>query len=77
MITALLAEVDTRNCWTLAEALGHPGPHPAAAPAHPCAPRASVSPCWASVAVLVLDAGEPPRLPVADAQWWWVRTWEP
>ncbi|MFE4415057.1 transposase, partial [Streptomyces sp. NPDC056821] len=27
MITGLLAEVDTRNCWTLAEALGHPGPH--------------------------------------------------
>lgn len=27
MITGLLTEVDTRNCWTLAEALGHPGPH--------------------------------------------------
>jgi SRSO17 transposase len=27
MVTALLAEVDTRNCWTLAEVLGHPGPH--------------------------------------------------
>ncbi|WP_234436388.1 ISAs1 family transposase [Streptomyces sp. NRRL S-813] len=27
MISGLLAEVDTRNCWTLAEALGHPGPH--------------------------------------------------
>ncbi|MEV5012927.1 IS701 family transposase [Streptomyces sp. NPDC055692] len=27
MITGLLAEVDTRNCWTLAEVLGHPGPH--------------------------------------------------
>ncbi|WSQ61092.1 transposase [Streptomyces sp. NBC_01217] len=27
MVTGLLAEVDTRNCWTLAEALGHPGPH--------------------------------------------------
>ncbi|GGO99265.1 transposase [Wenjunlia tyrosinilytica] len=24
---ATAAEVDTRNCWTLAEALGHPGPH--------------------------------------------------
>ncbi len=27
MVTGLLAEVDTRNCWTLAEALRHPGPH--------------------------------------------------
>jgi hypothetical protein len=27
MVTGLLMEVDTRNCWTLAEALGHPGPH--------------------------------------------------
>ncbi|MED7828305.1 IS701 family transposase [Streptomyces chiangmaiensis] len=27
MISGLLAEVDTRNCWTLAQALGHPGPH--------------------------------------------------
>ena len=27
MVTGLLAKVDTRNCWTLAEALGHPGPH--------------------------------------------------
>ena len=27
MVSGLLAEVDTRNCWTLAEALGHPGPH--------------------------------------------------
>ncbi|GAB2822430.1 hypothetical protein GCM10027073_61240 [Streptomyces chlorus] len=27
MITGLLAEVDPRNCWTLAQALGHPGPH--------------------------------------------------
>ncbi len=27
MVTGLLAEVDTRNCWTLAEALGHPGSH--------------------------------------------------
>ncbi|MFI1294072.1 transposase [Streptomyces sp. NPDC020792] len=27
MIMGLLAEVDTRNCWTLAQALGHPGPH--------------------------------------------------
>ncbi|TFV33212.1 hypothetical protein E4K10_30590 [Streptomyces sp. T1317-0309] len=27
MVTGLLTEVDTRNCWTLAEALGHPGPH--------------------------------------------------
>jgi SRSO17 transposase len=27
MITGLLAQTDTRNCWTLAEALGHPGPH--------------------------------------------------
>jgi SRSO17 transposase len=27
MVTGLLAEVDTRNCWTLAEVLGHPGPH--------------------------------------------------
>lgn len=27
MISGLLAEVDTRNCWTLAQALGHRGPH--------------------------------------------------
>ncbi|WP_241757121.1 IS701 family transposase [Streptomyces sp. WAC00263] len=27
LTTGLLLEVDTRNCWTLAEALGHPGPH--------------------------------------------------
>nr|WP_159007343.1 transposase [Streptomyces sp. NRRL S-813] len=27
MIGGLLAEADTRNCWTLAQALGHPGPH--------------------------------------------------
>jgi SRSO17 transposase len=27
MVTGLLTEVDTRNCWTLAEALGHPAPH--------------------------------------------------
>ncbi|MCW7947018.1 hypothetical protein AAW14_34935 [Streptomyces hygroscopicus] len=27
MITGLLTEVDTRNCWTPAEALGHPGPY--------------------------------------------------
>jgi hypothetical protein len=27
MITGLLTEMDTRTCWTLAEALGHPGPH--------------------------------------------------
>ncbi|WTU37288.1 transposase [Streptomyces sp. NBC_00069] len=27
MISGLLREVDTRNCWTLAQALGHPGPH--------------------------------------------------
>ncbi|MER6695527.1 IS701 family transposase, partial [Streptomyces minutiscleroticus] len=27
MIAGLLAEVDTRNCWTLAQALGHSGPH--------------------------------------------------
>jgi SRSO17 transposase len=27
MISGLLAEVDTRNCWTLGQALGHPGPH--------------------------------------------------
>lgn len=26
-ITGLLAEVDKRNCWTLAQALGHPGPY--------------------------------------------------
>jgi SRSO17 transposase len=24
---AMLMELDTRNCWTLAEALGHRGPH--------------------------------------------------
>jgi SRSO17 transposase len=27
MVTGLLAEVDTRNCWALAQALGHRGPH--------------------------------------------------
>lgn len=27
LIAGLLLEVDTRNCWTLAQALGHPGPH--------------------------------------------------
>ncbi|WUW68138.1 IS701 family transposase (plasmid) [Streptomyces sp. NBC_01455] len=27
MIGGLLTELDTRNCWTLAQALGHPGPH--------------------------------------------------
>ncbi|MEV6028677.1 transposase [Streptomyces sp. NPDC052036] len=27
MATGLPAEVDTRNCWTLARTLGHPGPH--------------------------------------------------
>jgi hypothetical protein len=26
-VTGLLTELDTRNCWPLAEALGHPGPH--------------------------------------------------
>ncbi len=27
MTEAMLMELDTRNCWTLAEALGHRGPH--------------------------------------------------
>ncbi|MFF0087785.1 IS701 family transposase [Streptomyces canus] len=27
LTAGLLLELDTRNCWTLAEALGHPGPH--------------------------------------------------
>ena len=27
MTKAMLMELDTRNCWTLAEALGHSGPH--------------------------------------------------
>ncbi|MET7518284.1 IS701 family transposase [Streptomyces sp. NPDC005480] len=27
LTTGLLLELDTRNCWTLAEALGHRGPH--------------------------------------------------
>lgn len=27
MISGLLAEVDARNCWTLGQVLGHPGPH--------------------------------------------------
>ncbi|MCX4784228.1 IS701 family transposase [Streptomyces sp. NBC_01264] len=27
LVTGLLLEVDTRNCWTLGQALGHPGPH--------------------------------------------------
>ncbi|PNE42857.1 hypothetical protein AOB60_01885 [Streptomyces noursei] len=27
LVVGLLLELDTRNCWTLAQALGHPGPH--------------------------------------------------
>ncbi|MEU1275950.1 hypothetical protein [Streptomyces sp. NPDC005799] len=27
MCEAMLMELDTRNCWTPAEALGHSGPH--------------------------------------------------
>ncbi|WP_327233902.1 IS701 family transposase [Streptomyces sp. NBC_01317] len=27
LVAGLLMEVDTRNCWTLGQALGHPGPH--------------------------------------------------
>ncbi|MDQ0765460.1 SRSO17 transposase [Streptomyces canus] len=27
LVAGLLLEVDTRNCWTLGPALGHPGPH--------------------------------------------------
>ncbi|MEZ3183272.1 IS701 family transposase, partial [Streptomyces pimonensis] len=27
LVAGLLLELDTRNCWTLAQALGHPGPH--------------------------------------------------
>jgi SRSO17 transposase len=27
MVHGLLAELEDRNCWTLAEAAGHPGPH--------------------------------------------------
>ncbi|WP_329468500.1 IS701 family transposase [Streptomyces sp. NBC_01431] len=27
LVVGLLLEVDTRNCWTLGQALGHPGPH--------------------------------------------------
>jgi SRSO17 transposase len=27
MVHGLLAEVEDRNCWTMAEAAGHPGPH--------------------------------------------------
>ncbi|MFD7163668.1 transposase [Streptomyces violascens] len=27
LVAGLLLEVDTRNCWTLGQALGHPGPH--------------------------------------------------
>ena len=27
LVAGLLQELDTRNCWTLAQALGHPGPH--------------------------------------------------
>ncbi len=27
LTAGLLLELDTRNCWTLAQALGHPGPH--------------------------------------------------
>ncbi len=27
MVSGLLAEVDRRNCWTLAQAVRHPGPH--------------------------------------------------
>ncbi|MFC5802211.1 hypothetical protein [Streptomyces formicae] len=26
-VARLLLEVDTRNCWTLAQVLRHPGPH--------------------------------------------------
>nr|WP_175548749.1 transposase [Mangrovactinospora gilvigrisea] len=27
LMTGMLMEVEDRNCWSLAEALGHPGPH--------------------------------------------------
>lgn len=27
MTEAMLVELDTRNCWTLAQAFGHRGPH--------------------------------------------------
>jgi hypothetical protein len=27
VVEAMLMELDARNCWTLAEALGHSGPH--------------------------------------------------
>lgn len=27
LVAGLLLEADTRNCWTLGQALGHPGPH--------------------------------------------------
>ncbi|MGH3247886.1 MAG: IS701 family transposase [Trebonia sp.] len=27
MVNGLLSELDDRNCWTMAEAAGHPGPH--------------------------------------------------
>ncbi|MGW6674469.1 IS701 family transposase [Streptomyces vinaceus] len=27
LVAGLLLELDTRNCWTLGQALGHPGPH--------------------------------------------------
>ncbi|WP_405778781.1 hypothetical protein OG512_00600 [Streptomyces sp. NBC_01378] len=27
LVVGLLLEVDTRNCWTLGQALGHPGPN--------------------------------------------------
>jgi SRSO17 transposase len=27
LVAGLLLEADTRNCWTLAQVLGHPGPH--------------------------------------------------
>ena len=35
MVTGLLMELDDHNCWTIAEAIGHRGPVPAAAPAVP------------------------------------------
>ena len=27
MVNGILAELDDHNCWTMAEAAGHPGPH--------------------------------------------------
>lgn len=54
LITGLLLELDTRNCWTLAQALGHPGPHRLQRPF----PRARFDAGQAQVETVRLVAGE-------------------